>query len=404
MHSSSYSSHSSSFGASGSAYASSGSSYGHQQAGGYSAQVSRGGHQQQQQQHGAYRSQIAEQVINAQQPVNIQATEQFSHGNYRGLYLNKQEVDAFRGPMPIEQYKINDDPNPEVVKKRLDKVKYTQEVAVRYLQPPLPPKPGNIIIRERQSTIPPAPPVVLRQEGQGATTPAPLVFRERPPKAPVCIPEQVVEVDGDAIPPPARRVVVEKLSNLPPKPQNVILEKWLPYQKQKRRVVFEPAQGQQAENPRNLIIEWEAPEVEVEKVCKDLGVVNADPEEYIRQYGNELKDACDMPALCCEIKPTNLPQPAPAKPCGQPEQRCGPAPVQRQPTPRQPTPQQSCGPRQSTPAPQRQPTPAQTGCGDCKSGSQSRAGSALPELEGDVQALRLVNLEANGLAQYRGKF
>jgi hypothetical protein len=333
-------------------------------------------------------SQIEQQVIQAQQPIQTNAREQFSHGQYRGLYLNKQEVDQFRGPIPIEQYKINEDPNPEVIRKRLDKLKYTQEVAVRFLQPPKAPKPGDLIIRERQSTIPPAPPVVLRQEGQGASTPAPLIYREAPPKTPVCIPEQVVEVDGDAIPPPARRVVVEKLSNLPAKPQNVIIEKWLPYQKQKRRVVFHPAQGCAAENPRNLIIEWEAPEVEVEQVCRNLGTINADPEEYRRQYGNELKQKCELPNLCCELKPECPPEPAPAKPCCPPRQA---TPQCRQPTPRQPT------PRQPTP---RQPTPQ---CGACN-GAQSRASSGVPELEGDVQALQLVDLEANGLAQYRGKF
>jgi len=292
---------------------------------------------------GQGKSQIAEQVINAKQPIQTNAREQVQAGQFQGLYLNKSEVDAFRGDIPIEQYQINEDPNPEVIKKRLDKLRYTQEVATRWLNPPPAPKPGNLIVRERQQTHGPAPPLVIRQEGDGAQTPAPLIYRQEPPKRPACIPEQVVEVDACPIPPPPRRVVVEKLSNLPAKPQNILIEKWLPYKPQKRRVIYEKACGRQQDNPRNLVIEWEAPEVEVEKVCKDLGVVDADPEEYRRRYGSELKKACEIPDLCCS-QPPHVPSPAPSCP---PTPRCAPA---RQQTPRRPTP--------------RQATPAASACGN----------------------------------------
>ena len=247
---------------------------------------------------GNYNSQIEQAIISAKQPLKVNEHEQIQAGPWRGTFLNKSEVEQFRGPIAISEYKINDDSNPEVIHKRINKVQYTQEVAVKYLNPPLPPKPGDLIIRESQSQVPPAPPVVIRQEGERASTPTPLVLRERPPRAPQPIPEQVVEVEGAPVAPPVRRVVVEKLSNLPPKPQNVIVERWLPYKQQKRRVVYERTCAAAPPNPRNLIIEWEAPEVEVVKVCKDLGVVDADPEEYIRRYGNELKDASQLPSEC----------------------------------------------------------------------------------------------------------
>jgi hypothetical protein len=70
-------------------------------------------------------------------------------------------------------------------------------------------------------------------------------------------------------------------------------------------------------NPRNLVIEWDAAEAEVEQVCRDLGVVRADPEEYVRKYGAELKQSHEIPQLCQESS------------CG-----C----QKRQPTPRPPTP------------------------------------------------------------------
>ena len=281
-------------------------------------------------------SQIEQAVINARQPIQTNETAQFQAGQFQGTYLNKQEVDQFRGPVPIDQYQINQDPNPEVIRKRLDKLKYRQEIAVRYLNPPQAPKPGDIIIRERQSQVPPAPPVVIRQEACGASTPPPQIFREAPPQPPAPIPEQVVEIDGAPVPPPARRVVVEKLSNLPPKPQNILIEKWLPYKQQKRRVVYQPSCQAQQQNPRNLVIEWEAPDVEVEQVCQNLGVQEACPEEYVRRYGSELKQSCEMPTLCQ---------------CQQ---------------------QQQCG---------------------CENNF------GLPELEGDVDALRRVDLERYGLGE-----
>lgn len=328
-----------------------------------------------------FQSQIEQEVINAQTPIQTHETERINAAGYSGIYLNKREADQYRGQIPIEQIKINEDPNPEVIKKRLNKLKYKQEVSVKYLQPPAAPKPGDLIIREKQQAAGAAPPVVLRQEGQGACTPPPLVYREQPPPKPCAIPEQVVEVEGDPLNPPARRVVVEKLSNLPQKPQNILIEKWLPYKNQKRRVRYEKGCGQQAENVRNLVIEWEAPEAEVEQVCVNLGVENADPEEYIRRYGSELKQACEMPQLCqCEQPPRN---PTPQQQCRQPtpQQQC-----------RQPTPQQQCqAPRQPT------PKPAANNCNSC---SQSRA-SNLPELEGDIDALRRVDLEKYGLGGYR---
>jgi hypothetical protein len=110
---------------------------------------------------GGFQSAIEQALLNAKNPVDINSTETITAGQYRGIYLNKQEVDQFRSPVPIEQYRLNDDPNPEVIKKRLDKVRYTQECGVKYLNPPPAPKPGDIIIRERQTNIPPAPPLIV---------------------------------------------------------------------------------------------------------------------------------------------------------------------------------------------------------------------------------------------------
>jgi hypothetical protein len=321
-------------------------------------------------------SNVEQQVIQARQPLEFNEREQARAGQYQGTLLNRAELQQWRGALPLEQYRINDDPNPEVIRKRLDKVRYTQEVAVRYLNPPQPPKPGDLVIVERQSQIPPAPPVVLRQEACQPKTPPPQVYREAPPRRPPTIPQQVVEVEGTPVPPPARRVVLEKLSSLPPKPQNILIEKWLPYKPQKRRVVYQRSCRQAPPNPRNLVIEWEAPDVEVEKVCRELGVVNADPEEYVRRYGPELKQRQEIPDLCPSCPP-QAPEPCPCQ---------EPAPL---PTP---LPCNAC----------QQQVSYSTAA--IAAPALSRAASItgqLPELEGDVDALRRVNLEQYGLSSYR---
>ena len=150
------------------------------------------------------------------------------------------------------------------------------------------------------------------------------------------------------MPPPARKVVVEKLADQPAKPQNIVIEKWLPYKARTRRVVFQRSCVPPPPNPRNLIIEWQQPCVQVEQQCVDLGVVDADPEEYVRQYGCELKRPEDIPQLCQNGG-------------------CGGNGLQRSAT--------------------------------WAASSFSRAGDVL-RLEGDVDALRRVDLAAEGLSDY----
>ena len=185
--------------------------------------------------------------------------------------------------------------------------------------------------------------MIIRQEPCGNEDPEPLVFREHPPPPPPTIPETVVELEGPPAPPPARRVIVEKLDALPPKPQNMVIEKWLPFRHQKRRVIYQGPGSHFAANVRNVIIEWEAQGADVEQVCCNLGVQDQDPHEYVRRYGPELKHANELPKLC--------------------------------------------------------------GVADfeCKTGrnSSSAAGSSLPELEGDIDALRRVDLDKYGLGEYR---
>lgn len=91
--------------------------------------------------------------------------------------------------------------------------------------------------------MPPAPPIIIRQIPPRPRTPPPLIIREKPPSPPQVIPRKVITITkwgagGHAGPPPPRKVIVERLPQLPPKPRSVIIERWLPYEQQKRKVIY----------------------------------------------------------------------------------------------------------------------------------------------------------------------
>jgi hypothetical protein len=77
----------------------------------------------------------------------------------------------------------------------------------------------------------------------------------------------------------SEKVIIERLAPLPQKPQSVLIERWLPYAQAKRRVIFQ--RGAQVDpvivKPRNVIVQWEAPRVNIKTEVKYLGVINANP-------------------------------------------------------------------------------------------------------------------------------
>ncbi|CAF0740054.1 unnamed protein product [Brachionus calyciflorus] len=274
-----------------------------------------------------------------------------SIGSFETLNGQESQVVSSNGnckflpPISLDQYKLNNDPNPEVLRKKpADRIRYVQDVAIRFLEPPQPPKPGDIVVKHLPNRqIAPAPPLVVRQAPPKPATPAPLVLREVPPQPPARIPDQLVTVPGKVLAPPARKVVVERLPPIPPKPQQIFLEKWLPFKQQKRRVVYQrPEPDCVLPNPRNLVIQWDAPEVEVTRDYKNLGTQLADPQDYVRRHGSELLRHEEFKTAASRV-----------------------------------------------------------GAPDSVVSSDSHRELGLPELEGDVEALRLVDLERTGLASYR---
>jgi hypothetical protein len=92
----------------------------------------------------------------------------------------------------------------------------------------------------------------------------------------------VIVISGKRLPPPPRKVIVERLPQLPTKPQTVLVERWLPYQQPKRRVIFQAARQPDTvvAKPKNVIVKWENVEANVTREIKHLGVIRADPAEY----------------------------------------------------------------------------------------------------------------------------
>jgi hypothetical protein len=250
-------------------------------------------------------SDIETLILRANEPTVFNESDEIEVLGQRGIWLNKQEVINWRGLLPISEYKINEDANPEVITKRsLQKLEYIQELAVRYLRPPTPPAPGEIVItQERNILTQPAPPLIIRQQPARPKTPEPLVIREAPPLPPTKIGRKLITISGKRLPPPPRKVVIERFAELPAKPQSVLIERWLPYSEVKRRVIFKAAPPDPiVVKPRNMIIQWEAPRVSIIRDLKYLGVIRANPVEYVRAYGINLRVARDLPDFVHEIK------------------------------------------------------------------------------------------------------
>ena len=198
---------------------------------------------------------------------------------------------------------LNVDPNPVVInKKPLNKVHYKQNVSVKFLKPPTPAQPGDIVIKqEKDVQAPPAAPLLVRQKPPKPVKPPALIVREKPPRPPAPISPKFITIPGKIHPPPPRKVVVERMPKLPPLPQDIIVERWLGYNRRTRRIVYKPAPKLiSAPAPKNVIIQWEMPAVQIQREFRVLGVVEIDPQQYISQYGPQLASASQLPSVVVE--------------------------------------------------------------------------------------------------------
>ena len=200
--------------------------------------------------------------------------------------------------IPAEQHRLNIDTNPIIVRKKpVERLNYIQNVSLKFLKPPQPAQPGDItIVQESDVQAPPAPPLHITQKPPAPLTPAPIIIRERPPKPPSPIAPRNITIPGRVIPPPPRKVIVERLPQIPPKPQDIIVERWLGYKRRARNVNFLPAAPIiPAPAPKNVLIQWDSPDVDVRQAFHFLGVQQADPVAYAATFGATLADASQLP-------------------------------------------------------------------------------------------------------------
>ena len=55
--------------------------------------------------------------------------------------------------------------------------------------------------------------------------------------------------------------------------------------------------------PKNLIIQWEPSKAVIKKQVIDLGVIKADPQDYLNKYGSSLKTYEELPDFVRDMKP-----------------------------------------------------------------------------------------------------
>ena len=88
---------------------------------------------------------------------------------------------------------------------------------------------------------------------------------------------------------------------------SIIVERWLPYKQQKRRVIYQKAPPLPAPAPqKNLIIQWEGTQARVVKEFRNLGIIKADPGTYVQQYGPQLRTTQGLPDFIKGLPTPNL--------------------------------------------------------------------------------------------------
>ena len=186
-----------------------------------------------------------EELLNATDVIHLDDAkgEYLTVNGEKGVWLNKPASDNWSG-LALDKYPINVDQEPQLIHKKLAKpIEYEQQIHVSYLRPATPLVSSDIVIQEEEP-IPgkEAPPIIIRQVAEkNADKLEPLYYREAPPQEPKKVDPLVIKIPGKVLPPPPRKVIIEKMPNIPSKPRQIFLERWLTPKSVKRRVIFEKA-------------------------------------------------------------------------------------------------------------------------------------------------------------------
>jgi predicted house-cleaning noncanonical NTP pyrophosphatase (MazG superfamily) len=131
------------------------------------------------------------------------------------------------------------------------------------------------------------------------------IFAELPPKPPKAPGKRVITIPGKLLPPTPRRLVCERLPELPKKPHDIYIERWLPMKDMKRKIILNP----KPDDPiscnceiKNLIVDWDRKESKIKNVITNLGIEKTDPIEYVDRYGETLITPDNLPEIVNELR------------------------------------------------------------------------------------------------------
>lgn len=206
---------------------------------------------------------------------------------FNRVNLNETPVYVLEGDITKLGNKCHDTEEVNVKSKicdeRISKCNY------KYLEPKKT-KPSRLVINQEPDTYSePSPPIVIHPETKILKIPT-INYRQKPPSPPEQL-DEVINIPGRIIK-PCQRVV--EIVQKPVEPvQDVYTVLWKPY-KQDINIVYNKKETQNIPSQKNTryIIE----PCYIDKVSRiELPTETRDTEEFKKQYGNQLKDAKDLP-------------------------------------------------------------------------------------------------------------
>ena len=70
----------------------------------------------------SFLSEVEAAILRSSVPVEVNESEEITVLGQRGVWANRVEVQGWRGPIPIGEYQINQDADPEIITKRTQQV------------------------------------------------------------------------------------------------------------------------------------------------------------------------------------------------------------------------------------------------------------------------------------------
>lgn len=191
----------------------------------------------------------------------------------------------------IDESEIFPTPNSAVMHKKPSKrIAYNQHITLKLTD-------SNDIIVKKESDIQisHAQPLLLEQKPTEPVVKLPVeLLIERPSTPTKPIPPQIISMSPMIIPQSARKI--ERLPMLPTLPKVLIIERWLDYNERISQVRFIPVpEMEPLLKVKTTIIQWETPEIKLHREFKFEGVTSEVPGEYISRFGNDLLSTKNLP-------------------------------------------------------------------------------------------------------------